>query len=51
LELQGFIFGVGPAILETEEIELASFTAVDVGWAFEVSVTQSSSYSVIITAD
>lgn len=37
--------------LKTEEMEFSDFTAVEVGWAFEVSITQSSSYSVIITAD
>ena len=40
-----------PGNLETEEMIFSDFTAVEVGWAFEVSVTQSSSYSVVISAD
>ncbi len=40
-----------PGNLKTEEMVFSDFTAVDVGWAFEVSVTQSSSYSVVISAD
>ena len=40
-----------PGNLKTEEMEFSGFTAVEVGWAFEVSIKQSSSYSVIITAD
>ena len=40
-----------PGNLKTEEMEFSDFTAVEVGEAFEVSITQSSSYSVIITAD
>ena len=40
-----------PGNLKTEEMEFSGFTAVEVGEAFEVSITQSSSYSVIITAD
>ena len=37
--------------LRTEEMQFSDFTAVAVGWAFNVIITQSSSYSVIITAD
>ena len=44
-------FWFWPGNLKTEEIEFSDFTAVEVGWAFEVSVTQSSSYSVVISAD
>jgi flagellar basal body-associated protein FliL len=44
-------FWLLPGNLETEEVEFTGFTAVEVGWAFEVSITQSSSYSIIITAD
>ena len=44
-------FWLLPGNLETEEMDFTDFTAVEVGWAFEVSITQSSSYSVIITAD
>jgi len=32
-------------------VEFSDFTAVEVGWAFEVSITQSSAYSVVISAD
>ncbi len=37
--------------LKTENVEFSDFTAVEVGWAFEVSITQSSAYSVVISAD
>jgi hypothetical protein len=37
--------------LATEEEGLSDFTVVAVGWAFEVDITQSSSYSIKITAD
>jgi len=40
-----------PGNLKTEEMEFSGFTAVEVGEAFEVSITQSSSFSVVITAD
>ena len=40
-----------PGELITEELEYSDFTAVDVGSAFQVEITQSSSYSVIITVD
>ena len=40
-----------PGELITEEMEYSDFTAVDVGSAFQVEITQSSSYSVIITVD
>ena len=44
-----FLFWSGN--LKTEKMEFCGFTAVEVGWAFEVSITQSSSYSVVISAD
>jgi hypothetical protein len=37
--------------LRTEEMKFSDFTTVEVGWAFRVIITQSSTYSVIITAD
>jgi hypothetical protein len=37
--------------LISEEMEYSDFTSVDVSSAFEVEITQSSSYSVLITAD
>jgi hypothetical protein len=37
--------------LRTEEMQFSDFTAVAVGWAFNVIITQSNSYSVILTAD
>ncbi len=40
-----------PGNLKTQEFEFEGFTDVDVGGAFEVTITQSDSYSVIITAD
>ena len=40
-----------PGNLKTEEMEFSDFTAVEVRWAFEVTVSQSSSYSVVISAD
>lgn len=40
-----------PGNLKTEEMVFSDFTAVEVSWAFEVKVTQSSSYSVVISAD
>jgi len=40
-----------PGNLKTEEMIFSDFTAVEVGWAFELTVTQSSSYSVVISAD
>ena len=40
-----------PGELITEEMEYSDFTAVDIGSAFQVEITQSSSYGVIITAD
>jgi hypothetical protein len=40
-----------PGNLKTEEMAFADFTGVEVGWAFEVTVTQSSSVSVVISAD
>ena len=44
-------FWFWPGNLKTEEMEFSDFTAVEVRSAFEVSITQSSSYSVTITAD
>ena len=40
-----------PGELISEEMEYTDFTAVDISSAFEVKITQSSSYSVLITAD
>jgi hypothetical protein len=37
--------------LRTKEMKFIDFTAVEVGWAFNVIITQSSSYSIIITAE
>ena len=42
---------VGSVNLVTEEMEFSDFTSVEAGNAFEVEITQSSSYSVDITAD
>ena len=44
-------FWFWPGNLKTEEMIFSDFTAVEVGWAFELTVTQSSSYSVVISAD
>jgi len=44
-------FWFWPGNLKTEEMVFTDFTAVEVGWAFEVNITQSSSYSVVISAD
>ncbi len=41
----------GSGNLNTEEFNFSDFTRVDVGYAFEVEITQSASYSVSITAD
>ena len=41
----------GPGELVTEEMEHSGFTVVDASSAFQVEITQSSSYSVVITAD
>ncbi len=41
----------GSGNLVTEQMDFIDFTRVEVGYAFEVEVTQSSSYSVSITAD
>jgi len=40
-----------PGNIKNEEMAFSDFTAIEVGWAFEVTVTQSSSYSVRISAD
>ncbi|MBY9021965.1 MAG: hypothetical protein KGD67_12995, partial [Candidatus Lokiarchaeota archaeon] len=40
-----------PGELITEEMDYTDFTAVDVSSAFTVEITQSSSYSILITAD
>ena len=42
---------VGSVNLVTEEMEFSDFTSVEAGNAFEVYITQSSSYSVNITVD
>jgi len=42
---------VGSGNLDTEKMDFSDFRIVEVGWAFEVEITQSSSYSVSITAD
>ena len=44
-------FWFWPSNLKTENLEFSDFTAVEVDWAFEVSITQSSAYSVVISAD
>ena len=44
-------FWLSPGELISEEMQFSDFTAVDVSSAFEVEITQSSSYSVLITAD
>jgi len=41
----------GSGNLVTEEMNFSDFTRVEAGYAFEVEITQSSSYSVSITAD
>ena len=47
----GLYFLYSPSELITEEMEYSDFTAVDVSSAFQVEITHSSSYSVIITAE
>ena len=49
----GCVFGAvtGSGNLVTEEMDFTDFTRVEVSDAFEVEITQSSSYSVSITAD
>jgi hypothetical protein len=42
---------LGSENLVSKEMDLSDFTIVEVGYAFEVEITQSSSYSVNITAD
>jgi hypothetical protein len=37
--------------LKTEEMEFSDFTAVEVSRAFEVKITKSNSYRVVISAD
>ena len=44
-------FLLSPGELISEEMQFSDFTAVDVSSAFIVEITQSSSYSVLITAD
>ena len=44
-------FWLSPGELISEEMQFSDFTAVDVSSAFEVEITQSSSYSILITAD
>jgi len=45
----GLVIGSSNPI--TEEMDLSDFTIVEVGWGFEVEITQSSSYSINITAE
>ena len=40
-----------PGQIKTEEMQYSDFTSVDVGSAFNLEITKSNSYSVIITAD
>jgi len=40
-----------PGNLQTQEFNFEGFTEVDVGGAFQVTITQGSSYSIVITAD
>jgi hypothetical protein len=42
---------VGSGELVTEEKDFTDFTIVEVGWSFEVEISQSDSYSINITAD
>jgi len=42
---------IGSGKLDTRDMDFNDFTVVDVGYAFEVDITQSSSYSVSITMD
>jgi len=42
---------VGSGELVTEEKDFTDFTIVEVGWGFEVEITQSDSYSINITTD
>jgi len=51
--LAGCVGGVvkGSGNLDTQEFNFSDFARVEVGYAFEVEITQSSSYSVSITAD
>ncbi len=42
---------IGSGNLDTKKRDFSDFSIVEVGWAFEVEITQSSSYSVSITAD
>ena len=44
-------FLLSPGELISEELEYTDFTTVDVSSAFEVEITQSNSYSILITAD
>ncbi len=41
----------GSGNLVTEQMDFSDFTRVEAGYAFEVEITQSSSYSISITAD
>ncbi|MGD8505874.1 MAG: head GIN domain-containing protein [Candidatus Bathyarchaeota archaeon] len=42
---------VGSGIFDTEKKDLTDFTIVEVGWGFEVKISQSDSYSINIKAD
>jgi len=52
----GLLFGCGGLVrgsgnLDTQEMEFSGFTRIEASHGFEVEITQSDSYSVIITAD
>lgn len=42
---------VGSGTFDTEKKDFTDFTIVEVGWGFEVEISQSDSYSINITAD
>ena len=46
-----FYFWFVPGNLKTEEMNFTDFSSVEVGWAFDLTINQGSSYSVVITAD
>jgi len=41
----------GSGTLDTQEMDFSDFTRVEVGYAFEVEIVRSDSYTVSITAD
>ena len=53
ISLSGCFMGMvtGSGNLVTEQMDFSDFTRVEAGYAFEVEITQSSSYSISITAD